>query len=80
MTVSEFGKKLREMYEIKGANKVAMVHLFGIIYADQMNKAGIKPLEVAIAAQISESYWTEINKGKNLARYVELKPEYAGKF
>ena len=33
MTVLEFGKKLREMYEIKGANKVAMVHLFGIIYA-----------------------------------------------
>ena len=39
MTVIELGHKLREMYETKGANKTTMIHLFGAIYADEINAA-----------------------------------------
>ena len=80
MTLNELGVKLREMYETKGANKATMIHLFGIVYGAEMEKAGIKPIEVIKAAQMYESYATEINKGINLARYVALRDEYSDCF
>ena len=80
MTVNELGGKLREMYEGKGSNKTAMIHLFGIIYGAEMKKKGIKPIEVIKAAQMPESYATEIYKGIHLAQYVALREEYAGRF
>lgn len=80
MTVNELGTKLREMYETKGANKTTMIHLFGVIYGTEMEKAGIKPIEVINAAQMSESYVTEINKGIRLAQYVVLRGEYSSCF
>jgi len=79
MTILELGNKLREMYETKGANKTTMIHLFGVIYANEMRNAGIKPIEVVKAAQLPESYQTEVNKGMNLSLYVDLKPEYKNK-
>ena len=80
MTVLDLGNKLREMYETVGANKSTMIHLFGVIYADEMRNAGIKPIEVVKAAQMQESYQTEVNKGMNLSKYVDLKPVYKNKF
>ncbi|MEG0944650.1 MAG: hypothetical protein RSF86_13545 [Angelakisella sp.] len=80
MTVNELGRKLREMYETKGANKSTMIHLFGAIYYDEMRSNNIKATEVVRAAQMPESYHSEVSKGMNLAKYLQLKPEYEGKF
>lgn len=80
MTITELGNKLKEMYETKGTNKTTMIHLFGVIYANEMREAGIKPIEVVKAAQMPESYQTEVNKGMNLSTYVDLKPAYHNKF
>lgn len=41
MTIDVLAKKLRTMYDGTNNEKAAMVHLFGIIYADEMLKAGI---------------------------------------
>ena len=43
MTVVELGNKLREMSEIKNAKRTTMIHLFGVLYADEMRIAGISP-------------------------------------
>lgn len=80
MTVIELGNKLREMYETKGVLKTTMIHLFGVIYADEMRNFGIKPIEVVKAAKMHESYSTEVSKGMNLSKYVELKPKYKNMF
>lgn len=80
MTVVELGTKLREMYESKGIKKTAMIHLFGIIYAEEMLESDIKPIQVIRAAKMYESYATEISKGINLSKYVALKPEYKNVF
>ena len=57
-----------------------MIHLFGIIYAEQLEKNNIKPLEVVKAAQMPESYATEVSKGMKLSQYVELKNQYKNMF
>jgi len=45
-----------------------------------MRIAGISPAAVIKAAGIQPSYVVEINKGINLAKYLELKPEYKDQF
>ena len=80
MTVNELGKTLKKMYELPGANKVAMIHLFGIIYGDEMRNLDIKPIEVIKAADMKESYFAEVNKGIKLSKYVELKDQYKKMF
>lgn len=80
MTVNELGNKLRKMYETKGANKTTMIHLFGVIYSNEIREAGIVPIEIVKAAQMNDSYSTEVNKGMNLSKYVELKQEYKDTF
>ena len=68
------------MYDSAGTNKTTMIHLFGIIYGDKMKEGNIKPIEVLTAAQMHESYVTEVNKGIRLSQYVELKKYYFEKF
>jgi len=51
--------------------KVTQIHLFGIKYAEQIKYMSLS--ELTILADICESYKTEIRKGMNLARYVEVK-------
>lgn len=80
ITVVELGNKLREMSEIKNAKRTTIIHLFGVLYADEMRIAGISPAAVIKAAGIQPSYVVEINKGINLAKYLELKPEYKDQF
>ena len=80
MTVNELGNKLRKMYETKGANKTTMIHLFGVIYSNEIREAGIVPIEIVKAAQMNDSYSTEVNKGRNLSKKVELKQEYKDTF
>jgi hypothetical protein len=80
MTIVELGSKLRKMYETNGANKSTMIHLFGVMYAGEMRKSNIKATEVVRAAQIPDSYHSEVSKGMGLAKYVAVKPEYKEKF
>lgn len=80
MTETELGNKLREMYETTSENKTAMIHIFGLIYADEIKKSQISPAVIAKTAGISDSYKTEISKGMALSKYLELKPEYKNKF
>ncbi|MBP5429046.1 MAG: hypothetical protein J6Z04_07180 [Clostridia bacterium] len=76
MTALELGIRLKAMYSQKNVNKVAMIHLFGVIFAQTMRNEDIKPIEVLKAAQMPESYVTEINKGINLSKYVTVRDEY----
>ena len=74
MGVIELGSTLREMYQ--GASKgetVLMVHVFGIKHANEIRDSGTSCQDIANAAGIPESYGVEINKGVNLAKYVQLK-------
>lgn len=80
MTSIELGSRLKKMYENKGFNKTTMIHLFGIIYADEIRNAGIKAIEIVKAARIPESYQAEVNKGIGLSKYVDLKQEFKNKF
>ncbi|ANE39614.1 hypothetical protein O1N65_002358 [Listeria monocytogenes] len=80
MSEKELGQILKEMYERKGAKKSTMIHLFGIIYAKEIRRAGITPRAICKEADMPESYQVEINKGIALAQYVELKPNYVGDF
>lgn len=74
MTIKELGEKLSEMYNNapKGAS-VAMIHLFGIKYANEIQNSKLSKKEIANAANIPESYGTEISKGVKLATYVTPK-------
>ncbi len=74
MSIKELGEKLSEMYHNAPAgDAVAMIHLFGIKYADQITKSSYSKKDVAQAAGIPQSYGTEISKGVKLAKYVTLK-------
>ena len=75
MTAQELGTVLRYMY--RGADKgsaVVMVHLFGVKYAALIRQSGANASDIVRAANMSESYAREIQKGINLAKYVEVKP------
>lgn len=80
MSAYELGMKLKAMYSLEHINKVAMIHLFGVIYGRTMRSENIKPIEVLKAAKMPESYVTEINKGINLSQYVTLRKEYKDVF
>ncbi len=74
MNVNELSEKLREMY--RGASQgdaVVMVHLFGIKYANEIRESGASPKEIVLGAGMSESYGVEVNKGINLAKFVQVR-------
>ena len=71
MNIKELGLKLREMYiNAPTGDSVAMIHLFGIIYANEINKFDNQKKEIIKISGISESYITELSKGIKLADYV----------
>ena len=72
MGIDEAANKLREMYDTAlEKEKVVQIHLFGIKYAEYL--ANLPTAKVVDRAGLRSSYVTEVNKGKNLAKYVELK-------
>lgn len=74
MTIDELGKILHDMYfESNDGEAVAMIHLFGIKYADEINATGVSMKALAKAGGIRESYGTELNKGVKLSKYVTPK-------
>lgn len=74
MSTLELAEQLRAMY--RGAGKgdaVLMIHLFGIKYATQIRDSGASAKDIVLAAGINESYAVEVNKGVNLAKYVQVR-------
>ena len=70
MTIQELADELGRMYNTAPqGEQVMMIHLFGIKYADELR--GLSLNDLAEQAGIPRSYGTEINKGRNLAKYVE---------
>ena len=71
MTLSELGKKLSEMYNnAPKGDAVAMIHLFWIKYANEINQSNYSKKDIIEQSGISTSYLTELNKGVKLAEYV----------
>lgn len=74
MNIKELGGKLREMYtNASKGEAVAMIHLFGIKYAAEINNSEYTKRDIIKASGISESYLTELTKGVKLAEFVILK-------
>ena len=68
------------------ARKPTMVHLFGIMYANEIEEWAAAPAnggrsltqalkEIAQRADIPESYYAEVDKGRLLAEYVTVRDE-----
>lgn len=77
MTVEELGEILNDVYlNSPDGEAVAMIHLFGIKYADEIRSEGYTASEIVRAAQLNKSYSTEISKGIKLAKYVVVKSDY----
>ena len=73
MNVDQAARELRRMYD-RGSRLQEVqqhIHLFGIIYADQLESLSVQ--EVVDRAGIPPSHSTEVSKGRNLAKYVQLK-------
>lgn len=71
MTLKELGTKLSEMYNnAPKGDAVAMIHLFGIKYANEINQNNYSKKEIIEQSGISTSYLTELTKGVKLAEYV----------
>jgi hypothetical protein len=71
MNISEMTRLLREMYDDPTTDKAVSIHLFGIKFASELDGMPLK--EILVKAELPVSYVTEINKGRNLAKYVTLK-------
>ena len=66
------------------ARKPTMVHLFGILYAKEIDELGEAPTrtaeDIATRAGISSNYGTEIDKGRLLAEFVTIHEERVRKW
>lgn len=66
--------KLKELYDNAPRNEqVAMIHLFGIKYGEEILSNKIKPADIVKAAGISDTYRTEVSKAIKLSKYVDIK-------
>lgn len=71
MTINELSRKLNEMHSNAAeGEKVAMIHLFGIEYANEILNNGYSKKELIRLANIKDSFHTELAKGIKLAKYV----------
>ena len=74
MTTEDLAAKLKCVYRKAPEGKKAVrIHLFGIKYADEL--ANLSTREVVSRAEIPPGYAAEIDKGRNLAEYVDIKPD-----
>ena len=72
MDAIKAGQILRQMYDQAPKGEMAtQIHLFGVKYARELELLSLK--DVVEQAGISGSYVTEVNKGKNLAKYVTVR-------
>ncbi|MDD3244315.1 MAG: hypothetical protein PHD32_11445 [Eubacteriales bacterium] len=77
MTYSELACELKKMYQSAPKGETTtMIRLFGIQYAAQIKACGHSAVDIVRLAGIGESYQAEVNKGMQLAKYVELKKKF----
>lgn len=77
MTIDELSEQLKKMYENARRNEAScQVHLFALIFADEIEKHKYKLRDIVRLAGISDGYVPELSKGIKLAKYVDVKPEY----
>ena len=71
--------KLRTMLELAPVGSTGAIHhLFGIVCAGQLRGMKLYELEqIAVGAGSRASMGREIGKGRSLAQYVNVKPEFA---
>ena len=70
----KLGAALSNMYSnCMDSEKVTMIHLFGIKYADLIESENLSIRNIVLYSGISESYYAEIRKGMRLSKYVKLK-------
>ena len=85
MDQQELARILKEMYDnpvgarlttTGNARKKTMVHLFGIMYAQEIQKCGDSPTrtarEIVQGAGIPKSYRMDIDRGRLLKEYVTV--------
>ncbi|WP_339192790.1 hypothetical protein [Paenibacillus sp. FSL W8-1287] len=71
MNVQELGKILWEMYnKAPHGKQVAKIHLFGVKYADIIQRNNYSVKDIVAASGINISYATEVSKGIKLSEYV----------
>ena len=62
MDSHRLAKILNKMYfDADAGHQVAMIHLFGIKYSEEIRSCEDSPKEIAKKAKISETYGTEIH-------------------
>ena len=73
MTQIELAKVLRTMYnDAPDKEKVLHIHLFGILYAQEITDNKFRLPDLLHIAEMNDSYKTEISKGIKLSRYVQV--------
>ncbi|WP_419885537.1 HTH-like domain-containing protein [Paenibacillus sp. B-A-8] len=71
MNVQELGKILGDMYnKAPHGKQVAKIHLFGVKYADVIQRNHYSVKDIVAASGINSSYATEVSKGIKLSEYV----------
>ncbi|HEX8608565.1 MAG TPA: hypothetical protein VF679_08000 [Pedobacter sp.] len=71
MNEKELGSILKKMYtDAPRGEQVAMIHLFGIKYHNEIKLVGVK--DVIRESGISSTYATEVSKAVSLAKYVRV--------
>lgn len=74
MLINDLGIELKRMYEnAPSGEAVVHIHLFGIIYGQEIKNEEYNPREIIKISGIKESYITELSKGIKLSRFVQLK-------
>jgi hypothetical protein len=72
MTLNELASILKDMYtNARPKEKVTMIHLFAVKYAEQIKKIGVR--QIVEQSGIPSTFKTELNKGVRLAKYVNIK-------
>ena len=78
MDIDQLAEKLSEMYNgAAEGEEVAMIHLFAIKYARQLGNIPSTVIARRAKLRNTNSYHTEISKGRKLAKFVNVKPEYS---
>ncbi len=88
MNITELSKKLNEMF-YSGENRVSMAFLFMIMYHNDIERI-LKEDGYSVSALCKilqekaclpgNHYDAELNKGYKLAKFVEVKDEYKGRW
>lgn len=73
-SIEQLASILNETYlKASKGEFVLRAHLFAIQYADVINRNNYSLKEITRASKLSENYYSELNKGLKLARFVTLK-------